>query len=57
LPAERIADVIVRALTVQSPKTRYQIAPDPLQNLAVALLPKRMIDRIVARRLGLTPTV
>jgi NAD(P)-dependent dehydrogenase (short-subunit alcohol dehydrogenase family) len=55
LPAEKIADVIVRALTVQSPKTRYQIAPDPLQNLAVALLPKRMIDRIVAKRLGLTP--
>jgi hypothetical protein len=55
LPAERIAQVIAHVLTASRPKTRYQIAPDPLQNLAVALLPKRTIDRIIARRLGLTP--
>jgi NAD(P)-dependent dehydrogenase (short-subunit alcohol dehydrogenase family) len=55
LPAERIAEVIAVALTTAHPKTRYQIAPDPLQNLAVALLPKRMIDKVVAKRLGLTP--
>jgi len=55
LPAERIAEVIAHALAAPRPKTRYQIAPDPLQNLAVSVLPKRTIDRIVARRLGLTP--
>jgi NAD(P)-dependent dehydrogenase (short-subunit alcohol dehydrogenase family) len=55
LPAERIAEVILRALSAAHPKTRYQIAPDPLQNLAVAVLPKRTIDKIVARRLGLSP--
>ena len=55
LPAERIAEVIAHALTVGSPKTRYQIAPDPLQNLAVAVLPKRTVDKIIARRLGLAP--
>ena len=56
LPAERIAEVIAHALTAPSPKTRYQIAPDPLQNLAVAVLPKRTVDKIIARRLGLSPT-
>src|SRR5579859_5416125 len=50
LPAERIAQVIALALTAPRPKTRYQIAPDPLQNLAVAVLPKRTVDRIIARR-------
>lgn len=55
LPAERIAEVIAHALTAPSPKTRYQIAPDPLQNLAVAVLPKRTVDKIIARRLGLAP--
>jgi NAD(P)-dependent dehydrogenase (short-subunit alcohol dehydrogenase family) len=56
LPAERIAEVIAHALTTPSPKTRYQIASDPLQNLAVAMLPKRTVDKIIARRLGLFPT-
>ena len=56
LPAERIADVIVEALTAARPKTRYQIAPDRIEQLAVKLLPKRMIDRIVAKRLGLSPS-
>ena len=55
LPAERIAEIIAAALTTPKPKTRYQIAPDPLFQLAVDLLPKRMVDRITARRLGLSP--
>jgi NAD(P)-dependent dehydrogenase (short-subunit alcohol dehydrogenase family) len=55
LPAERIADVIASALTSAHPKTRYQIAPDPIFQHVVAMLPKRMVDKIVARRLGLSP--
>ena len=55
LPAERIAEIIATALTTAKPKTRYQIAPDPLFQLVASTLPKRMIDRILARRLGLTP--
>ena len=57
LPAERIADVIANALTTAHPKTRYQIAPDPVQEFAVKVLPKRLIDRIVAKRLGLVPPI
>ena len=55
LPAEKIAETIADALTSAQPKVRYQITPDPMRHLATAVLPKRMVDRIIARRLGLMP--
>ena len=55
LPAERIAEVIAKALTTANPKTRYQITPDPIESFIVSVLPKRMLDKIIAKRLGLTP--
>jgi short-subunit dehydrogenase len=55
LPAEKIAEAIADALTSASPKVRYQITPDPMRHLATAVLPKRMVDKIVAKRLGLSP--
>jgi NAD(P)-dependent dehydrogenase (short-subunit alcohol dehydrogenase family) len=55
LPPERIAERIVEALTSSKPKVRYAITPDPMRHLVTAMLPKRMMDRIIARRLGLLP--
>lgn len=55
LPAERIAEIVFEALTAASPKVRYQITPDPLRHLIGALLPKRTVDRIIAKRLGFLP--
>jgi NAD(P)-dependent dehydrogenase (short-subunit alcohol dehydrogenase family) len=55
LPAEKIAEVIAEALTAAQPNVRYQITPDPMRHLMTAVLPKRMVDRIIARRLGLMP--
>src|SRR4030081_401178 len=55
LPAEKIAERIAGALTSASPKVRYQITPDPLWHLMTAALPKRMVDKIIAKRLGLLP--
>jgi NAD(P)-dependent dehydrogenase (short-subunit alcohol dehydrogenase family) len=55
LPPEKIAQAITDALTLASPKVRYQIAPDPIRHLMTSILPKRMVDRIIARRLGLMP--
>ena len=55
LPAEKIAEVIATALTSAAPKVRYQVSPDPMRHLMMAVLPKRMIDRVIARRLGLMP--
>jgi NAD(P)-dependent dehydrogenase (short-subunit alcohol dehydrogenase family) len=55
LPAETIAKAIGEALTSASPKVRYQLTPDPMRHLATAVLPKRIVDRIIAKRLGLMP--
>jgi NAD(P)-dependent dehydrogenase (short-subunit alcohol dehydrogenase family) len=55
LPPVKIAEVIVEALTSANPKVRYQITPDPMRHLITGILPKRMVDRIIAKRLGLTP--
>jgi len=55
LPAEKIAERIAEALTAASPKVRYQITPDPIRHLMMTILPRRMLDKIIARRLGLMP--
>ena len=55
LPAQTIAERIADALTSASPKVRYQITPDPMRHLITAVLPKRMVDKIIARRIGLMP--
>ncbi len=53
LPPERIGEAVKAALTVLRPKTRYTVTPDPIQNLMVSILPKRTVDNMIARRLGL----
>ena len=55
LPAEQIAEAIADALTLAHPKVRYQLSPDPMRHLITGALPKRTVDRIIARRLGLMP--
>ncbi|MGC1521871.1 MAG: SDR family NAD(P)-dependent oxidoreductase [Steroidobacteraceae bacterium] len=53
LPPERIGATVMAALTVPKPKTRYTVTPAPIQNLLENLLPKRVVDGMIARRLGL----
>jgi NAD(P)-dependent dehydrogenase (short-subunit alcohol dehydrogenase family) len=55
LPAEKIGELIHHALTASKPRVRYQISPDPMRHLLTAVLPRRMVDRIIAKRLGLLP--
>jgi NAD(P)-dependent dehydrogenase (short-subunit alcohol dehydrogenase family) len=55
LPAERIAEVVFEALTAAKPRVRYQITPDRMRHFMTATLPKRTVDRIIAKRLGLLP--
>jgi NAD(P)-dependent dehydrogenase (short-subunit alcohol dehydrogenase family) len=55
LAAERVGLTVHRALTARKPHTRYVVTPDRTENFLVNTLPKRFIDRIVARRLGLMP--
>jgi NAD(P)-dependent dehydrogenase (short-subunit alcohol dehydrogenase family) len=53
LPPEKIGEVVYRALTARKPKVRYTVTPDRLQNLIVNTFPKRMVDSMMAGRLGL----
>jgi NAD(P)-dependent dehydrogenase (short-subunit alcohol dehydrogenase family) len=55
LPAERIAETVYEALTSPRPRVRYQVTPDPMRHIVTAYLPKRMVDKIIAKRLGLMP--
>jgi NAD(P)-dependent dehydrogenase (short-subunit alcohol dehydrogenase family) len=55
LPPEKVAEVIADALTSAHPKIRYQITPDPMRHMMLSILPKRMVDKIIAKRLGLLP--
>jgi NAD(P)-dependent dehydrogenase (short-subunit alcohol dehydrogenase family) len=52
-PPEKIGEVVHTALTAPNPKTRYVVTPDPLTNWLSRHMPKRMVDRTVASRLGL----
>ncbi len=52
-PPERIGETVHTALTTASPKTRYVVTPEPFTNWMSRNLPKRMVDKTVAKRLGL----
>jgi len=53
LKPETIGETVRTALTSAKPKTRYVVTPDPLQNWMSNNLPKRMVDRTIAKQLGL----
>jgi len=55
LPAERLGETIHVALTAAKPKARYVVLRNRLVNWTLPLLlPKRVLDRLIARALGLT---
>jgi NAD(P)-dependent dehydrogenase (short-subunit alcohol dehydrogenase family) len=55
LPPETIGETVKTALTIARPKVRYTVAPSAMQQLMAGILPKRTLDNLIARRLGLTP--
>lgn len=56
LPPEKIGEAVATALTATSPKTRYTITPQPLTDWMTRHLPKRSVDKIIAKQLGLLKT-
>jgi NAD(P)-dependent dehydrogenase (short-subunit alcohol dehydrogenase family) len=53
LPPEKVGEVVWRALTTHNPRVRYPVVGrDFLRRFVQRLLPKRVVDRIVARALG-----
>ncbi|MDZ4760134.1 MAG: SDR family NAD(P)-dependent oxidoreductase [Alphaproteobacteria bacterium] len=55
LKPERIGEAIHLALTLRKPKVRYAVTPQPLQEFMTRTLPKRQVDKIIGKRLGLLP--
>jgi len=56
LPAERVGEVVWKALTSSSPRTSYPVVGRRLRNWTIPLaLPARVIDRLIAKRLGVDP--
>ena len=53
LKPERLGQAIAHALTTAKPKVRYTVAPSPLETFMTEKLPRRMVDRMIAGRLGL----
>ena len=52
-PPEKVGEVVWHALTTPRPHVRYAVIPGNfLSRLIPMLLPKRLIDRIIARNLG-----
>jgi hypothetical protein len=55
LPAEQIGELVHDVLTLPHPKVRYEISPEPFRMLMMRILPKRMLDRMIGKQLGLLP--
>jgi len=52
-PPEKVGEVVWHALTTPKPRVRYAVIPGSSLNRVIQmLLPKRMVDRIIARNLG-----
>jgi NAD(P)-dependent dehydrogenase (short-subunit alcohol dehydrogenase family) len=54
LDAEKVGALILRILTAERPRVRYGIASG-VSGFVQKLIPKRTLDRLIAKRLGLTP--
>jgi short-subunit dehydrogenase len=54
LTVERVGDLVHHVLTTRRPRVRYALAPSLLFDWIVPrLLPRRMVDRLFAQRLGM----
>jgi NAD(P)-dependent dehydrogenase (short-subunit alcohol dehydrogenase family) len=55
LPVERIGEAIHGILTAAKPRVRYVFAPSMIEAWLAPRLPKRLMDRLIGKRLGLLP--
>lgn len=55
-PPERIAAAVLTAVTAKKPAVRYAVVKGWFENhFLPAILPRRLIDRLIAREFGLSP--
>jgi NAD(P)-dependent dehydrogenase (short-subunit alcohol dehydrogenase family) len=52
-PPEKVGEVVLHALTTSKPRVRYAVIPgSSMRRIIQMLLPKRFVDKIIARNLG-----
>ena len=52
-PPEKVGEVVLHALSTPKPRVRYAVVPgNPIRQFIQRLLPRRVIDRIIAQNLG-----
>jgi len=52
-PPEKVGEVTLHALTTPKPRVRYSVVPgSSIRRIIQMLLPKRMVDNIIAKNLG-----
>jgi hypothetical protein len=52
-PPEKVGEVVLHALTTPKPRVRYAIIPSTSwRRILQSLLPKRFVDRMIAKNLG-----
>lgn len=55
-PPERIAEAVLTAVTAKSPAPRYAVVKGWFENWFMPMiLPRRVVDRLIAREIGLLP--
>lgn len=52
---QTVGVLVADILSAARPRTRYAVTASRIENLAMQVIPKRWLDRIMARRLGLLP--
>ena len=56
LPARAIGEVVHTALTVRRPRVVYTVVQQKFKNWTLPmLLPRRTLDRLIGKQLGLSP--
>lgn len=53
LKPEVLGAAVANALTTPRPKVRYTVTPDPIEHFMTSVLPKRTVDNLIGKRLGL----
>lgn len=53
LPADRVGECVLRVLQSRRPRPRYLLSPSPFSERVMRVLPTRLLDRLIAARLGL----
>ncbi|MFZ5733551.1 MAG: SDR family NAD(P)-dependent oxidoreductase [Pseudomonadota bacterium] len=55
LPSEQLGELVHHVLTAPEPRVRYQVTPEPGRMFMARFLPRKIMDRLIGKQLGLLP--